>query len=77
MDSVHIDHKFTDGGSAYTSIPDGCDLVTVQVPTGATFAHSTNGKILLEFEGVCDKLLDTEIYVKQYPGNVLLRRNRR
>lgn len=41
----------------------GCDLVTVQVPTGATFAHSTNRKIVLEFEGVCDKLLDTDIKV--------------
>lgn len=70
--------------------------MTVHVPMGATFAHSTNGKIVLEFEGVCDKLLDidhkepgestmtrwtetvyNQIYGKQYPANVLLRRSRR
>lgn len=57
------------GGSAFTGIPDGCDLVTVQVPTGATFAHSTNRKIVLEFEGVCDKLLDTDLKVPRKSTN--------
>lgn len=49
---VQFKHILTASDFAFVGIPKDCDLLTVHVPTRATFAHTTNGRTIFEFKGV-------------------------
>lgn len=65
---VQFEHILTAGDFAFVGIPKDCDLLTVHVPTGATFAHATNGRTIFEFKGVCGGVLNSALEDSEESG---------